>query len=350
MKGEKLQENLDYSFNWKDLICIDKAFQIYIRDREKLYAELFCSNEDYSKQDVSEYIEFFLSENSSDRDVDAKDSHHHEYLHNIHHFLDREYLYTILPSYSESVNTIKDCLYYYGAIDTVEDMNEFIEFEGETIENLKEFWHDFLDTIADYPLMHLEKMNKTNIMGTLVYYDKKTQPFVLNEVTNFLQDIKNDFPTIMKRFDTLFILDNDYLNFLADDGGEDSGTQAFYTDNSIYIKARCDDLKNESEKFFYKEVLRHEFGHRVFDSLPEYLQVYWEESYKKWKEKNIKMCRAEEKNSQLDVYCQELFADCMACKYFQKTDEIYNDENYIHYPNQQIMDTFMFIIRKGFEE
>lgn len=282
-------------------------------------------------------------------DIDSDKQTHHKYLHNIHHFLERKYLFTLLPSYEDLIANITDCLYYCGDLETDEDINAFIEFEGECIENLKTFWYELLDAIADYPMLHLEEMNKTNIQGILIYYDKNTQPFVLNEVTAFLQDVKKDFPTIMKRFDTLFILNPNYLQFLADDGGSDSGTQAFYTENGIYIKSECDDLKDDLEKFFYKEVLRHEFGHKVFEMLPEYLQIYWQENYKEWKEKGLKFCRDEDRNSQLDVYCEELFADCMACWYFEDTEEIYNDENYIHMPNEQILDTFKFIIKKGFE-
>ena len=348
--AKRIKENLDYTFEWRDIIAIDRMMKSYINDRETLYTELFNSEEDFDKEDVQEYIEYFLSPNSSDMDVDSDDNKHHKYLHNIHHFLERDYLFTILPSYENLITNLSDCLYYCGVLETDEDINNFIEFESECIENLKAFWHEFLQTLAEYPMLHLEKMKCTNIMGILVYYDKNVQSFVLDSVVDFLQDIKRDFPTIMKRFDTLFIMDNDYLRFLSDDNGEDSGTQAFYTENSIYLKAKCDNLKDESERFFYKEVLRHEFGHRVFDSLSEYLQIYWEECYKEWKKKGLKFCRDEDRNSQLDVYCQELFADCMACYYFENTEEIYNDENYIHMPNEQIMDTFKFIIKKGFED
>ena len=345
--AKRIKENLDYTFEWRDAIAIDRMMKSYINDRENLYAELFNSDEDFDKEDVIEYVDYFLSLNSSDMDVDNNNCTHHKYLHNIHHFLERQYLYTILPSYEDMVANINDCLYYCGGLETDEEINAFVESEGECIENLKTFWHELLDTLADYPMLHLEKMNKTNIQGILVYYDKNTQPFVLNEVTAFLQDVKRDFPTIMKRFDTLFILDNDYLRFLSDDlGGEDSGTQAFYVENSIYIKAECDNLKDDSEKFFYREVLRHEFGHRVFDSLPEYLQIFWEENYKEWKNKGLKMCRDDDRNSQKEVYCQELFADCMAVHYLG--DEM-SDEDYIHDCSSMIMDVFEFIIRKGFE-
>lgn len=347
MKGEKLQENLDYSFNWKDLICIDKAFQIYIRDREKMYTDLFCSDEEYTLDDVNDYIEFFMSGSASDSDIDDDQCKHHKYLWNLHDFLSKNYYFNLLVDYQEAVANISDCLYYFSKIEDESFVEEFINGEGDCIENLKTFWNDFLQMIASYPMLHLDKLKKTCIMGSEVYYDKSTQPFVLNSFLEFLQDVKRDFPMILQHFDRFLILDNDYLTFLA---GNDESTQAFYSDNAIYLRATCENLDDPSEQFFYKQVLRHEFAHYVWQCLPLYLQLFWQENYVEWKKKSIKMCRDPEKNSQLDVYEQELFSDCMACWYFEDTEEIYNDDNYIHMPNEQIMDTFEFVLKKGFFE
>ena len=131
------------------------------------------------------------------------------------------------------------------------------------------------------------------------------------------------------------------MTFLADN---DDKTQAFFVDDAIFLKCHCD-VKDESEKFFYKTVLYHEFGHYVFEQLPEYLQLYWQENYVDWKKKGLKMCRDEDKNSQLDVYMNELHSDCFACHYLGKD---MTDEDYIHLPNQQIMDTFEFLMKKAF--
>ena len=96
--AKRITENLDYTFSYKDLIVADKMMKTYLADREKLYTDLFCSDEEYDKQDVLDYIEYFMSSNSSDMDIDSKDSRHHKYLYNLHHFLSRNYEFNILPS------------------------------------------------------------------------------------------------------------------------------------------------------------------------------------------------------------------------------------------------------------
>lgn len=345
--AKKLKENLDYSFSWKDLIAVDRIFKSYISDRENMYAELFCSDEDYTKDDVNDYITYFMGSDASDMDIDDDKCKHYKYLYNIRHFLSRNYEFNVLPSYQESINNISDCLYYYGTIEDDSSIEEFIDGEGECIDNLKTFWNDFLNTMANYPMMHLDKLKHTCIVGCDVYFDTKADKFVLDSFLEFLQNVKKDFPNVISKFDRFLIVDNDYLQFLADDGGEDSGTMAFFTDDSIFLKAHCDDLKDESERFFYKEVLYHEFGHFIFSQLPEYLQLYWQQEYKEWKNKNLKMPRDEDRNSQLDVYCEECFADCFACYYLGNK---MTDDDYIHLPNEQISDTFDFILKKGFEK
>ena len=345
--AKKLKENLDYTFSWKDLIAVDKMMKSYLTDREKMYTDLFCSDEEYTKDDCLEYLTYFMGSDVSDMDIDSEDCTHHKYLYNIRHFLGRNYEFNILPSYWESVSNITDCLCYFGGLETDEEMEEFVNSENECIQNLKDFWNDFLQTLANYPMMHLDKLKHTCIMGCDVYYDKNTDKFVLDSFLEFLQNVKRDFPNIISKFDRFLIVDNDYLQFLADDGGEDSGTMAFFTDDAIFLKAHCDDLNDESERFFYKEVLYHEFGHYIFEQLPEYLQLYWQENYLEWKKKDLKMCRDKDRNSQLDVYMNELHSDCFACHYL---GDKMTDDDYIHMPSQIIMDTFEFILKKAFFE
>ena len=340
--AKRITENLDYSFNWKDLICIDKAFQVYIRDREKMYTDLFCSDEEYTLDDVNEYIEFFMSSNATDSDIDDDKCKHHKYLWNLHDFLSKNYYLNVLADYQNAVNNISDCLYYFGNIEDESFIEEFIEGEGDCIENLKSFWKDFLQLLANYPMMNLDKLKHTCIVGCDVYYEPKSDKFVLDSFLEFLQNIKREFPMILQHFDRFLILDNDYLTFLA---GDDESTQAFYTDDCVFLRAKCENLKDESERFFYKTVLYHEFGHHIWTFLPQYLRMYWEQEYRNWKTNGLKMCRDEDKNSQLDVYCQELFADEFACHYL---GDKMTDDDYIHEANQIITDTFEFIIKKAF--
>ena len=349
--SKRLKENLDYTFNYRDLIAVDRQMQKYISDREKMYNELFNSTEDYTVDDLKEYLEYFMSPNASDMDIDSEEAKHHKYLWSIRDFLSRNYEYNLLPSICNEIANVSDCLFYLdGMVDNITDegMNEIIESEYDCMENLKKFWNDYLVTMANYPLMDLSKLNKTCILGCNVYFEKNTDNFVLNSFLEFLQNVKKDFPQILKKFDMFFILDNHYVDYLADDGDleANSGTMAFFSDNSIFLKSHCDDLKDESEKFFYKEVLYHEFGHFVWSCLPQYLQMYWVQSYTDWKKKGLKMPRDEERNSQSDVYCQECFADSFACIYLGDSA---TDEDYIHLPNEQIMDTINFILKKAFE-
>ena len=59
------------------------------------------------------------------------------------------------------------------------------------------------------------------------------------------------------------------------------------------------------------------------------------------------MCRDKDRNSQLDVYMNELHSDCFACHYL---GDKMTDDDYIHMPSQIIMDTFEFILKKAFFE
>ena len=61
--AKRIKENLDYTFEWRDAIAIDRMMKSYINDRENLYAELFNSDEDFDKEDVIEYVDYFLSLN-----------------------------------------------------------------------------------------------------------------------------------------------------------------------------------------------------------------------------------------------------------------------------------------------
>lgn len=345
--AKKLTENLDYTFNWKDLIVVDKLMKNYLCDREKMYTELFCSDEDFTKDDVSEYIKYFLGSDASDMDVDKEDSVHHKYLYNIRHFLSRNYEFCVLPSYQEKLGNVTDCLYYYGDTSTDEGIQEFIDCEYECIQNLEQNWTAFLQTMTNYPMMHLEKLKHVSVLGCDVYFDKSTDKFVLDSFLEFLQNVKKDFPIVISKFDRFLIVNNDYLQFLADDGNEDSGTQAFFTDNAIFLKANCENLKDSSERFFYKEVLYHEFGHFIFSLLPEYLRLYWQQEYVEWKKKGVSFCRDNDRNSQLSEYMEECFADCFACHYL---GDKMTDEDYIHLPSQLILDVFEFILRKAFNE
>ena len=346
---KRLKENLDYTFNYRDLIAVDRQMQKYISDREKMYNELFNSTEDYTVDDLKEYLEYFMSPNASDMDIDSEEAKHHKYLWSIRDFLSRNYEYNLLPSYCTLVGNLTDCLFYLDElVDNITDegMEEIVEGEYECIENLKKFWNDYLVTMANYPLMNLDKMKHTSIIGCDVYFEKDTQDFVLNSFLEFLQNVKKDFPQILKKFDRFLIVNNDYLKFLADDNQEDSETEAFYTDNCIFLKSKCEDLKDESEKLFYRSVLFHEFGHYVFSQLSEVYKLFWVESYKEWKKKDLKMPRDKDRNSQLDVYCEECFADNMAIFYL---NEQMSDEDYIHDCSPIIKDCFEFILKKAFE-
>ena len=58
------------------------------------------------------------------------------------------------------------------------------------------------------------------------------------------------------------------------------------------------------------------------------------------------MPRDKDRNSQLDVYCEECFADNMAIFYL---NEQMSDEDYIHDCSPIIKDCFEFILKKAFE-
>ena len=204
---KRLKENLDYTFSYKDLITVDKMVRKYISDREKMYNELFNSTEDYTVDDLKEYLEYFMSPNASDMDIDSEEAKHHKYLWSIRDFLSRNYEYNLLPSYCTLVGNLTDCLFYLDElVDNITDegMEEIVEGEYECIENLKKFWNDYLVTMANYPLMNLDKMKhlkRYEIEQRFVHaceeYQKETQDYEKDRVfTECKERFSTDFEEI----------------------------------------------------------------------------------------------------------------------------------------------------------
>lgn len=332
---ERIQEKLDYNFRYSDAKIIDELMRYYISDRERMYNELFCSTMDYTLEDVKSYIKYFMGEPNGNIEQDGDE--YHEYLYRLKHFLSRNYEMNLIPEFAESVTNIYSCL--ISCLDTDisdEDMENFESLEYESIKNLKTYWADYLSKLIEYPMLNLDKMNYANIAGVQVYYNDTITDWVLNTFLEFVQNIKRDFPSTLLRMDTFVLVSPEYITFC---GGE--GTEAFFTDDAIFYADSCP----EEDREFYRSALYHEFGHFIYSLLSETYQIYWCDNYIEWKNNNVKMTRDEDKNSQKDEFCEELFADCTSCHYLC---DLMTDEDYIHNPSNLIMNVWEFIIKKEF--
>jgi len=293
-----LKERLDFTFSLEDFIAVDKLFNNYIDDRIHMYNELFIDNSNYTSLETSEYINFFIT-------PIIKDTYQHPYLDRIIHFLERDYEFFTLPK----VYNVKEELLHLLSIyeEDIENLECFIEYEYNTVNRLVDLWLELYGYVQELPILTLNILQKDIIFGTTVYYEEDTDPFIRKNFVIFLEKIHELFPEELSHFDAFIIVDPKYIEFSA---GEN--TQAFFMKNFIFLKSQV----KEEDKVFYCLTLFHEWGHRIFESLPEKVQIDYYNVYDKWIYNNIKMTREpKEKNS-----VEELFADCISLLIFPSDD------------------------------
>lgn len=339
MSEEKtLNENLSFNYDksfYKDVNTIDGIVKRYVADRKNLYNELVS---DYDENSVEEYYDFFTTYSTDLTQNVWEDMYH------IHHFLERDYEIYI----QEEIGTLRDAV--LSAITERGSYDDFETSEFDRIISVEDKWNEFCTKISDVPVMDLNDMDYDNVHGVQCYYDRNSQDFVMEVFSAFMDNLHDSYPNTLLKLDTVVLVPKDYIHFL---GGDDS-TQAFFTDNSLFLASSCDDVDNEEECVFFKTVLYHEFGHFIFSLMSETSQIYWANLYKEWRRKGVSMTRDDDRNSQLydengnesGENVEELFADTFACRFVG--DEMSNDF-YIHRPSSLIMDSMDFLLRNEFK-
>ena len=334
---QSLAENIYFNYSdsfFKDVNTLTPIIEQYYKDRKAIFEQLY-NDKDCTEQDLEEYFNYFTTASTEmTKDV-------YETLFRIQHFFDREYEIFINPQVLELRNSLLDFVYNSSFLNK--------EAEQENIFNFRKNWKKFKQVICEIPSLDLDKQEYKNLFGVQCYFDPNTQSFVVDTINSFMQNIHSAFPNTLLKLDTVLIVDKDYLQFLA---GDDS-TQAFFTDNCLFLASSCDDTDDPEEKIFFETVLYHEFGHFIFSLLSETSQIMWFNLYKDWQSKDVKMTRDKDKNSQLyneegqetGENIEELFADTFAMKFVgEKT----NNNFYIHKPSSLITDSLDFILRNEF--
>lgn len=329
----KIKERIDFNFSYKDCATMDRIIGEYINDRENMYKELFLSGDNYTVDDIREYIRYFCS---SATGLESEDKNIHRHIFRIQHFLQRNYEIYLIERVQETINNliyaITDIMAFME--DEEIDFDDFEEMEYNSIENIKKYWEEFIKEIMEYPLLNLDKMEFTVIGGVQVYYSKNVSPFIYDSFIKFLENIKRDYPNTLLMMDTFILVPSEYIQFCAG-----KGTQAFFTDDVVFYADDC----LEEDKDFVRSVYYHEFGHYIYSLLSETMMEYWHDCYLQWKSSNTKMTRDEDRNSQLDEFEEELFADTFSTLYVDN-----GEEAYIHKPSSLITDTLLFILEEEF--
>ena len=330
---ENLRERIDFNFTYKDCSTMDKIFSEYINDRKALYEQIFLSPEGYTSQDIKDYIDYFCMAPTGSEE---QDSNIHPNLPRIQHFLERKFSIFMMEKVEQIMNDLCEamtnitCFY-----DVCEDcFDEFEEAEFNSIQKMSECWDSFMKTVMEYPLLNLDQMEYAPMGGVQVYYYKTIQPFVYKSFLSFLEDIKRDYPNTLLMMDTFLLVSPEYIEMCA---GE--GTQAFFTEDVIFYADSC----KKEDKDFVQSVFYHEFGHYIYSLLSETMMEYWHERYLDWKNSGTQMTRDTDKNSQLDEFEEELFADTFSTLYIDN-----GEDAYIHKPSPIITDTLKFILEQEF--
>ena len=150
----ELNEKLDFNLTMEDISTMNSLMREYIDTRKKIYTELFCSDSEYTKEDIIEYLAYFTQLNLSDKDLEQYDL-----VERILHFLERNYEMFIIGEIAECVEKIKAIFYgEYLESENIDVGNDFEDIEYEHIIELENLWEDFVDYIKTYPLMNLDKM------------------------------------------------------------------------------------------------------------------------------------------------------------------------------------------------
>ena len=311
-----LTEKLDFSFAIKDFNLVTELLDQYLNDRVYTFNKMF-NDHDISDEEKQQYIHYFIT-----KIFDNKKQH--EYLSKIQHFLSREYEIFTNPEVANIVNALSSL--FFANVEDFDLIEDFENYEVDTIEMIYEAWEELTELITIYPIIDLDSYEYEVVDLVPIYY-KKVQPFVLNEVKNFIHKMKEEFPVTLRRLDSIILCHKEYIEYVA---GE--GTMAYFISDTVFMPSNVES-KDES---FFTTTIYHELGHFIFSLLPEECQILWHDYYVEWLNSKLMLTRDENNES------EELFADVFSLVYNIKNPD------YIHEPSKIIVNTFKEVLNRGF--
>lgn len=312
----KLTEKLDFSFSFKDYNIITELVDYYLDDRVYVFNKLINDRE-YSEEEKLQYIHYFIT-------PCLENEKQHEYLEKIKHFITREYEIYNYPKINTIINTLSSL--FFVSKEDYDLIDDFENYEVETIDLIYKSWQQLYELISQHPLLDLDSYNYEIIDFVPIYY-KDASEFVLNETKKFIDNIKEEFPTSLRRLDSFILCSKDYIEFVA---GE--GTMAYFVSDNVFLPENVE----EKDDLFFITALYHEFGHFIYSLLPEECQILWQDYYLEWTKNNIKLTRDK------DNEVEELFADVFSLLFNP------NPPDFIHEPSRIIIQVFKEIINRGF--
>lgn len=317
--NNKLNEKLDFTFSYKDFNLITELLNQYMDDRVYVFNSIVSMNDGFTDDLKKEYIHYFIAPFMENKP-------YHKYLSKINHFICREYEIYNYPEISEIVANLKSI--FNTDYNTLEIIEDFEMYEMENINLIYALWEQFTSLVANYPILNLDTYNYEKIGSLPIYYNNPPKE-LLNEINEFILRMENEFPTSIRRLDSIILCSKDYIEFVAG-----KGTMAYFVSDTVFIP---DDIK-EDDYLFFITTLYHEFGHFIFSLLPEECYIIWYDYFDEWKQNKLKLTRDKEQ----DVDAEELFADVFSLIFNP------NIPDYLHEPSQIIMNTFIDILNRGF--
>jgi hypothetical protein len=316
---KKLSERLDFSFSYNDFAVITELLEQYLDDRVYVFNKLINENS-YTENEKTQYINYFIT-------PCVEEMKQHEYLSKIQHFLSREYEIYNHPKIASLLDTLSSI--FFTTKEDYDLIDDFENYEVETIDAIYELWQQLHELISNYPLLNLDDYKYEVIDFVPIYYKKEdVDSFVLKEIKKFIHIMKKEFPTSLRRLDSVILCSKDYIEFVA---GE--GTMAYYIESTIFMPANVE----KEDELFFVTTLYHEWFHMVYSLLPEECQILWQDYYIEWCKKGLRLTRDE--NNEVE----ELFADVGSIVYNTKNPD------YIHEPSKIIINTFNEILKRGFK-
>ena len=230
----KIQEQLDFTFSFTDFEVITDILEEYLRDRSTAFNKIFSKN--YTEKDIAFYIHYLIS-------PFLEEEKYHKSIYRIQHFLNREYEFYNNEKVEIIINELRDI--FNVSYDIIKNIDDFEEYEFDTINKIYDLWGELYELVQKYPFLELDKFNYEIKDFVPIYSDPNTDSFVLNEFYKFVDIMKKEFPSSLRRIDSFIFCNPEYIEFVA---GE--GTMAYFISESVFMPCY---VKEEDRNFFIED-------------------------------------------------------------------------------------------------
>lgn len=220
-------------------------------------------------------------------------------------------------------------------------------WETARLSMLKTKWSELEAEAVNQPIVNLGKYIYANIDGIQTYVTPECDENQAKILIGVMKKWSENFPTIARRLDCVIVVPKAYIELIGGDG-----TMAYTVEDAIFVS--CEPPEDRTDIL----ALSHEFGHHLYKQLSSNGQIYWQKKVREWDKRGTKTTRDPDRNSQYDpenfnsgkenIWAEELYADVTAIKFHSK--DFTTDEDYIHYPAQEVIDEWNWLMKQEFSE